>query len=76
MQRKGKYAAAVKDFGKTEDCSPEAVITNPRCLEIARRFDKTTEQVALDINRQYIASYRMPRSRMLHLVDLLDNEDE
>ena len=53
-------ADAVRDVGAPprEDCSPlEAVAQNPRCLEIAVRFDKMPEQVAKDINREFLASY-------------------
>jgi beta-glucosidase-like glycosyl hydrolase len=68
------YAAAVKDFGENEDCSPvDAVQHNPRCIDIARRFGKTPAQVSRDINRQYIASYQPLDAGML---DLLDDEDE
>lgn len=50
---------AIEAFAEWEDCSPVgAVAENPRCLEIALRFGKTTEQVALDINRCYLRSYR------------------
>jgi hypothetical protein len=69
---KATYDAAMKDFRENEDCSPvDAVQHNPRCIDIARRFGKTP--VSKDINRHYLDSYRMPRSRML---DLLDDEDE
>jgi len=50
--------AAVADFAENEDCSPvEAVPLNPRCIEIARQFNKTPEEVAKVINRVYLASY-------------------
>ena len=49
------------------------MIVNPLCIEIARRFNKTPEQVAQDINRQYLASYQPLDSPLLHR---LDNEDQ
>lgn len=53
------YRAAVADFTENEDCSPvEAVPLNPRCIEIARQFNKTPQEVAKDINRAYLDSYR------------------
>jgi len=53
------YLAAVTDFTETEDCSPvEAVPRNPRCIEIAEKFTKTPDEVAHDINRVYLDSYR------------------
>lgn len=67
------YAGVIEDFADNEDCSPDAVIANPRCAEIARRFDKTPEQVATDINRLYVESYQPLRS---HLLQVLDGEDE
>jgi hypothetical protein len=52
------YLAAIAAFTEDEDCSPvDAVAQNSRCLEIAARFGKTPEQVAKDINREYLASY-------------------
>jgi hypothetical protein len=52
------YFAEIGAFAEEEECSPvDAVAQNPRCLEIAIRFDKTPEQVAKDINREYLASY-------------------
>jgi hypothetical protein len=53
------YAAAVSMFAEFEDCSPiEAVALHKRCRQIARQFSKTPEQVAKDINRVYLDSYR------------------
>lgn len=53
------YLAAVADFTENEDCaSVETVPLNPRCIEIARRFNKTPDEVAKDINRVYLDSYR------------------
>lgn len=53
-----RYAAAVAAFAENEDCSPvEAVPLNPRCIEIARQFNRTPAQVAKDINRVYLDSY-------------------
>jgi hypothetical protein len=52
------YLAAVADFTEAEDCSPvDAVALNPRCIQIAKHFRKTPEQVANDINRYYLHSY-------------------
>jgi hypothetical protein len=68
-----QYAAAVENFGETEDCSPDAVIYNPLCIQLARRFNKTPEQVAQDINRHYLASYQPLEAGPL---DLLDDEDK
>jgi hypothetical protein len=52
------YLAAIEAFTEDEDCDPvDAVAQNPRCLEIAIRFDKTPERVAKDINREFLASY-------------------
>jgi hypothetical protein len=45
------YMAAVADFSENEDCDPvEGVPLNSRCIEIARQFNKTVEQLAKDIN--------------------------
>lgn len=66
------YNAAIADFAETQDCTPDAVIANPLCADIARRFDKTPEQVARDINRQYLASYQ-PLEGVL---DLLHDQGE
>jgi hypothetical protein len=53
------YRAALADFAETEDCSPvETLALNPRCIEIARQHGKTPEEVAADINRVYIDSYK------------------
>jgi hypothetical protein len=53
------YFTALADFTETEDCSPvEAVPRNPRCIEIAERFNKTPDEVAHDINRVYLDSYK------------------
>jgi hypothetical protein len=52
------YLAELEAFIEEEDCSPvDAVALNPRCVEIAARFGRTPEQVAKDINREYLASY-------------------
>ena len=52
------YLFALTDFTENEDCSPvEAVPHNPRCMEIARRFNKTADEVARDINRVYLDTY-------------------
>jgi hypothetical protein len=48
-----QYAAAIADFGEMEDCAPAAVIDSPLCRQIARRFNKSPEQVASDIKRQH-----------------------
>jgi hypothetical protein len=51
MRRPRTYAAAINDFTEHEHCSPvDEVVHNPRCIEIARQFGKTPEQVSLDIN--------------------------
>ena len=53
------YAAAVALFAETEDCTPvELVSAHPRCRQIARQFSKPPEDVAKDISRVYIESYR------------------
>lgn len=52
------YLAAIEAFAEDADCSPvEDVAQHPRCVEIAARFGKTPAQVALDINREFLASY-------------------
>jgi hypothetical protein len=54
-----KYRTLVTAFAESENCSPvDDVPLNPRCIEIARQFGKTPEEVAADINRVYIDSYR------------------
>jgi hypothetical protein len=59
---KRDYLIAVEDFTETEDCSPvELVPLNPRCIEIASQFNKTPDEVAADINRVYLDSYRPQR---------------
>jgi hypothetical protein len=51
------YLAAIEAFAEAEDCPRvEDAAQNLRCVEIAERFGKTPEQVALDINREYHAS--------------------
>jgi hypothetical protein len=55
------YAAAIAKFADQEDCSPVDEVV--RCIEIARRFGKTTQQVSKDINRVYIASYTLSAAR-------------
>jgi hypothetical protein len=56
--RQRRYLAAVAMFAETEDCSPvESVPLHPRCIEIARQFGKSPQEVAADINRVYLDSY-------------------
>ena len=63
-RRRNLYSDAISNFAENEDCSPvDAVAVNPRCIEIARWFKKTAEQVAADINRHYIDTYRPPARR-------------
>lgn len=58
-RRQRQYSAAVADFAENEDCSPvETVPLNPRCIEIAAQFGMTPQDVARDINRVYLDSYR------------------
>jgi len=53
------YLIAVADFTETEDCTPvELVAAHRRCRQIARQFSKTPDEVANDINRVYLDSYR------------------
>jgi hypothetical protein len=73
-KRSGSYRASLERFTEKEECAPfEAVITNPITQHIAKRFNKTPEEVAHDINRIYLDSYRPLRSRALNLLD--DIED-
>jgi hypothetical protein len=63
------YVAAVGEFLENEACSPvEEVPLNPRCIQIARRFHKTPAEVALDINREYIRSFRPMPGNEFHLL--------
>jgi len=66
---RGKYLAALQEYTATESCVPvEDVVHHPLVKDIASRFGKTSDQVSHDINRIYLDSYRMPRSRNLRLV--------
>lgn len=56
---RGKYLAALEEFGETEECWSEVVILqNPAAHVLAKQFGKTPQDVAADINRLYVESYR------------------
>jgi hypothetical protein len=70
MRHPRTYAAAIKDFMEREESSPvDEVERKPLCIEIAKRFGKTPQQVSLDINHAYLDSYRPLKSRYLRLLD-------
>jgi hypothetical protein len=64
------YREAIDDFAENNECWPhESVLANPACQAIAKRFRKTVDQVALDINRHYLDSYRKPEGSVFNLLD-------
>jgi hypothetical protein len=63
------YKEAICDFTETEDCEPESVAKSPVVKELAKTYGKSVEQVARDINRGWLASYRSPGSKKLSLLD-------
>ena len=74
MRRKakprGQYLAAIEEFAETGECSPvELVAGLPSVKDIAGRFGKTPGEVAKDINRVYLESYKPVRGKMLDLLD-------
>jgi len=63
------YLEAIEEFAEQEDCCPiENVVRNPTVAAIATRFSRTPEEVARDINRIYLDSFKPVGSR-LNLLD-------
>ena len=69
----GLYLATIERFAEAEDCTPPDELSFLATLQnIAKRFGKSPEEVASDINQIFLESYRPPTMRELELLDAHD----